>query len=171
MTDFTSTPYTSPVGNLTLVASPVGLRAVIWPGGREARVGLPGIDLPSGETVVLATTATQLDEYFAGDRTTFDLPLDLAGTEFQLAAWRALAAIPYGETRTYAEQARTIGCPKAVRAVGAANGRNPISIILPCHRVIGSDGALHGFGGGLEVKRALLAHERDVGRGRKQLAG
>ena len=90
----------------------------------------------------------------------FDVPLDLHGTPFQLAAWRALAGIPYGETRTYGEQADAIGRPTAVRAIGAANGRNPVSIVLPCHRVIGSNGSLVGFGGGLEVKAALLELER-----------
>ena len=105
---------------------------------------------------MLDATAAQLDEYFAGTRTAFDLPLDLHGTPFQLAAWQALAEIPYGETRTYGEQADRIGRPSAVRAIGAANGRNPVSIVLPCHRVIGSNGSLVGFGGGLEVKAALL---------------
>ena len=98
----------------------------------------------------------QLDEYFAGERTEFDVPLDPVGTEFQLRAWAALRRIPYGETRSYGEQARTIGAPAAVRAVGAANGRNPISIIVPCHRVVGSNGSLTGFGGGLDAKRYLL---------------
>ena len=98
-------------------------------------------------------------EYFAGTRRSFDLPFDLQGTEFQLEVWRALAEIPYGETRTYGEQAAALGRPRAVRAVGSANGRNPLSIVLPCHRVVGSDGALRGFAGGLEVKAALLAFE------------
>jgi len=160
MTQLTSTPYRSPVGTLTLVASKSGLRAVIWPGERAGRVGLAGTPLTSGEAPVLSAAATQLDEYFAGTRTTFDLPLDLRGTAFQLAAWQALAEIPYGETRTYAEQAARLGRPAAVRAVGTANGRNPLSIVLPCHRVVGSDGALRGFAGGLEAKVALLAFEQ-----------
>ena len=111
---------------------------------------------------VLDEAAHQLEEYFAGTRTTFDLPLDLHGTTFQRAAWQALAEIPYGETRTYAEQAARLGRPAAARAVGAANGRNPLSIVLPCHRVIGSDGALRGFAGGLDVKAALLAFEQSA---------
>ena len=159
MTHLISTRYDSPVGTLTLVASDEGLRAVIWPDGRLDRVGLAGETLTPGGTPVLEATAGQLDEYFAGTRTAFDLPLDLQGTPFQLAAWQALAAIPYGETRTYGEQADTIGRPSAVRAIGAANGRNPVSIVLPCHRVIGSNGSLVGFGGGLEVKAALLEFE------------
>ena len=118
---------------------------------------------------MLDTTADQLDEYFAGTRTSFDVPLDLHGTPFQLAAWQALAGIPYGATRTYGEQADAIGRPTAVRAIGAANGRNPVSIVLPCHRVIGSNGSLTGFGGGLEVKAALLELERRA-RGRERPA-
>jgi methylated-DNA-[protein]-cysteine S-methyltransferase len=161
MTQLIASTYESPVGPLTLVAGDEGLRAVIWPHGRLDRVGLAGETLMPGNDPVLDATAGQLDEYFAGERTTFDVPLDLQGTPFQLAAWQALAAIPYGETRTYAEQADAIGRPSAVRAIGAANGRNPVSIVLPCHRVIGSDGSLTGFGGGLEVKATLLALERE----------
>ena len=102
----------------------------------------------------------QLLEYFEGKRTAFDLPLDLRGTPFQLEVWRALLAIPYGETRSYAEIARAVGRPAAVRAVGAANGANPIAIVVPCHRVIAADGSLGGYGGGLELKARLLAMER-----------
>ncbi len=105
----------------------------------------------------------QLEEYFAGVRRDFDLPLDLHGTEFQIEVWAALRAIPYGETRSYAAIARQIGRPSAVRAVGAANGANPIAIIVPCHRVIGSTGALTGYGGGLPLKRFLLALESQKG--------
>jgi methylated-DNA-[protein]-cysteine S-methyltransferase len=159
MSDLTSTTYDSPVGTLTLVASTSGLRAVIWPHRLLGRVGLAGAHLTRGSAPVLADTAMQLDEYFAGGRTSFELPLDLTGTAFQVAAWRALGEIPYGETRTYAEQAARIGRPAAVRAVGTANGRNPLSIVLPCHRVIGSDGGLHGFGGGLDAKEWLLRLE------------
>jgi methylated-DNA-[protein]-cysteine S-methyltransferase len=159
MTTLVSTPYDSPVGTLTLVGGPAGLRAVLWPGDRAARTGLGRTALVPGDAPAVAATARQLDEYFAGTRTTFDLPLDLQGTPFQLAAWQALAAIPYGETRTYAQQAVAVGRPTAVRAVGAANGRNPLSIVLPCHRVVGSDGALRGFGGGLDVKEWLLGFE------------
>jgi O-6-methylguanine DNA methyltransferase len=101
----------------------------------------------------------ELEEYFAGRRRRFSFPLDLRGTEFQLACWRALLEIPYGETRTYADIARAVGKPRAFRAVGMANNRNPIAIVVPCHRVIASDGTLCGYGGGLEVKRKLLELE------------
>lgn len=150
----------SPFGPLTLVGSSEGLRAILWSGDDPARVGLARVALQPGSVDVLDEAAAELDEYFAGARTTFDLPLDLHGTAFQLAAWRALAEIPFGETRTYAEQAARIGRPAAVRAVGTANGRNPLSIVLPCHRVVGSDGTLRGFAGGLDVKAALLALEQ-----------
>ena len=101
----------------------------------------------------------QLEEYFAGERRRFDLPLDLRGTDFQQRCWQALLKIPYGETRSYADIARAIGQPSAVRAVGLANGQNPVAIVVPCHRVIGSDGSLTGYGGGLEIKRKLLELE------------
>jgi methylated-DNA-[protein]-cysteine S-methyltransferase len=153
-------PVDSPFGPLTIVGSAAGLRAILWPGDNPARVGLGGIPLHPGSADVLDEAAHQLEAYFAGSRTSFDLTLDLHGTEFQLAVWQALAEIPYGETRTYAEQAARLGRPTAVRAVGAANGRNPLSIVLPCHRVIGSDGALRGFAGGLDAKAALLTFER-----------
>jgi methylated-DNA-[protein]-cysteine S-methyltransferase len=107
-----------------------------------------------------AEVVAQLGAYFAGERTAFDVPLDLRGTDFQQLVWRALLEIPYGETRTYGELARTIGRPNAARAVGLANGHNPVGIIVPCHRVIGADGSLTGYGGGLERKRALLALEQ-----------
>ncbi len=157
----TRATYASPVGRLTLIASDAGLCAVLWDGDDPARTGFAAA--PPGEhadtSPVLAETGHQLDAYFAGTRTSFDLPLDLQGTPFQLAAWHALAEIPYGETRTYAEQAARLGRPNAFRAVGAANGRNPLSIVLPCHRVVGSDGSLTGFAGGLETKRWLLQHD------------
>ena len=106
--------------------------------------------------------ARQLDEYFAGTRTDFDVPLDPRGSAFQRAAWRGLATIPFGETVSYGEQARRLGHDGKARAIGAANGANPIPVILPCHRVVGSDGSLTGFGGGLETKAWLLHHERVV---------
>ncbi len=109
----------------------------------------------------------QLREYFAGSRTQFDLPLAPAGTAFQLDAWTALRAIPYGETRSYTEQAAALGRPRAVRAVGSANGRNPIAIVVPCHRVVGSRGGLTGYGGGVDRKRWLLAHEQDAAARRR----
>lgn len=105
---------------------------------------------------------TQLDEYFKGSRRDFDLPLDLRGTEFQVAAWNALADIPYGRTASYGQQAASIGRPKAVRAIGGANGRNPVAIVLPCHRIVGADGSLTGFGGGIAVKKWLLDHEQSM---------
>jgi methylated-DNA-[protein]-cysteine S-methyltransferase len=153
----------SPFGPLTIVGSTSGLRAILWPGDNPARAGLAsGVPLRAGSVDLLDETAHQLAAYFAGSRTTFDLALDLHGTPFQLAAWRALEEIPYGETRTYAEQAARLGRPDAVRAVGAANGRNPLSIVLPCHRVVGSNGGLTGFAAGLDVKRRLLAFERST---------
>jgi len=107
-----------------------------------------------------AEVLAQLEEYFAGARRDFDVPLAPAGTSFQLDAWAALRAIPYGETRSYAAQAAALGRPRAIRAVGSANGRNPIAIVVPCHRVVGSSGSLTGYGGGVERKRWLLAHEQ-----------
>jgi len=108
---------------------------------------------------LLKPYAKQLDEYFSGSRREFTFPLDLRGTDFQLACWRALLAIPYGETRSYADIARAVGKPNAFRAVGMANNRNPVAIVVPCHRVIASDGTLCGYGGGLDVKRKLLGLE------------
>ena len=158
-THLTTQRVETPLGPLTLVGSDLGLRAILWAEDDPARVGLAGTTLPAASVDVLDDAAEQLAEYFAGTRTAFDLPLDLRGTPFQIAAWEALATIPYGATHTYAEQAARIGRPNAVRAIGAANGRNPISIVLPCHRVVGSDGSLTGFAGGLEAKAALLAFE------------
>lgn len=154
----------SPVGRLTLVASDAGLVAILWPDEAPARVRL-GATVANPDHPVLAETRTQLTAYFAGSLTEFTVPLDLRGTDFQKAVWTALLAIPFGETRSYADVARAIGRPTATRAVGAANGRNPVSIIAPCHRVVGSDGTLTGFAGGLATKRFLLAHERGLGSG------
>lgn len=111
---------------------------------------------------LLQEATRQLNAYFDGTLTVFDLPLRMAGTAFRMKCWKALCTIPYGQTISYGEQARRIGTPKAVRAVGGANHHNPISIIVPCHRVIGADGSLTGYGGGVEVKAWLLAHERSV---------
>lgn len=148
----------SPVGLLTLVASDAGLVALLWENDKPGRVRLgPVVEEP--DHPVLQRAAAQLEDYFSGRRIAFDLPLDFRGTEFQKTVWAALLAIPFGETRSYGDIARAIGRPGASRAVGAANGRNPISIIAPCHRVIGSDGALTGFAGGIEAKRYLLRHE------------
>ena len=140
----------TPIGTLGLIGSPNGLRELRW--------SCDGLD-PDDSCEALDEAARQLADYFDGVRKAFDLPLDLVGTPFQLKAWRALAEIPYGTTVSYAEQARRIGHPTAVRAVGAANGRNPVAIVLPCHRIVGSDGSLTGFGGGLDLKRRLLDHE------------
>jgi methylated-DNA-[protein]-cysteine S-methyltransferase len=150
----------SPVGRLTLVASGEGLAAILWENDRPRRVPLD-IGAEDDEHPVLVETERQLEEYFAGRRTTFTVTLDVAGTAFQRKVWSALLTIPFGETRSYGQIARQIGSPDAVRAVGAANGRNPVSIIAPCHRVIGSTGKLTGFAGGLEVKARLLALEGD----------
>jgi len=149
---------TSPVGTLKLVASANALVAVLWEGERLNRVPLEPMD-PDPDHPVLAETERQLTEYFSGTRTEFDLPLEPRGSEFQKTVWRALRAIPFGATRSYLDLAKAIGSVKAVRAVGAANGKNPLSIIVPCHRVIGSDGGLTGFAGGLDVKARLLALE------------
>jgi methylated-DNA-[protein]-cysteine S-methyltransferase len=148
----------SPVGTLTLVAGTDGLAAILWENDRPGRVKLDAMEERPDHPVLLETE-TQLRDYFAGVRTQFDLPLEMKGTDFQKQVWAQLLAIPFGETRTYGEIARAIGSPNAVRAVGGANGRNPLSIVAPCHRVIGGNGTLTGFAGGLEAKRYLLAHE------------
>ena len=154
------TTMESPVGTLTLVASDIGLRAVLWriEAANRVRLGpvLGGAVDPSG---ILCTAVEQFEEYFAGTRTQFDLALDPVGTEFQQAAWIALRSIGFGETVSYGEQARRMGDARKARAVGAANGRNPISIVVPCHRVIGANGSLTGFAGGLDTKAWLLDHE------------
>lgn len=150
----------SPVGRLTLVASEQGLVAILWENDNPRRVPLGEVVETDGHAVLLETER-QLREYFAGRRREFALPLHFRGTEFQRQVWSALLTIPYGQTRSYAEIARQIDCPAAVRAVGAANGRNPLSIVAPCHRVIGSNGKLTGFAGGLEAKAQLLSLERE----------
>jgi methylated-DNA-[protein]-cysteine S-methyltransferase len=145
----------SPVGRLDLIATDEALVAVLWERDRPDRVRLePLVD--AADHPILALTAAQLREYFAGARRVFDIPLEFRGPEFQKFVWQALLTIPYGETRSYGQIAQQIGRPTASRAVGAANGRNPISIIAPCHRVIGADGSLTGFAGGMENKRLLL---------------
>lgn len=151
--------FESPVGLLTLVARGPKLAAILWEDERPNRVRL-GEMSQQGDHPMLLRTATQLQQYFAGDRQQFDLDLDFAGTTFQVQVWRALLAIPFGETRSYLDIATQLGNPKAVRAVGAANGRNPISIVAPCHRVIGRSGSLTGFAGGLAAKQYLLNLER-----------
>ncbi len=166
--DLETTKMTSPVGELHLVSSNDGIVAILWGDEfeRECRVRFVGqVNVVDAATGVGALAVEQLHEYFSAQRQKFDLPLDLRGTPFQVRAWRALASIPYGQMATYKEQAQRIGSPTAVRAVGAANGRNPLSIVLPCHRVIGSDGSLTGFAGGLATKRALLEFELRVSMG------
>jgi methylated-DNA-[protein]-cysteine S-methyltransferase len=149
----------SPVGTLKLVASDKGLAAILWENDRPGRVPLAPLQENKTHPALLEAER-QLNDYFNGKRRTFSLPLDFTGTAFQKKVWQALLAIPFGETRSYAEIAAHIGHPKAARAVGAANGKNPISIIAPCHRVIGSNGKLTGFAGGLAAKAYLLSIEQ-----------
>jgi methylated-DNA-[protein]-cysteine S-methyltransferase len=150
----------TPIGQLTLVASDDGLTNILFAGESPADAKLPA-QLPVDETdPTLTAAAEQLTEYFAGERTEFDVPLDLDGTDFQRQAWRALSDVPYGETTSYGAQAAAIGRPGAARAVGSANGQNPVPIILPCHRIVGADGSLTGFGGGLDIKQRLLDIEQ-----------
>jgi methylated-DNA-[protein]-cysteine S-methyltransferase len=149
---------TSPVGELKLVASDRGLVAILWENDDPDRVRLNALTKEPHHPV-LVEAERQLRAYFAGTLKSFSLPIDFVGTDFQKAVWTALLGIPFGETRTYGQIARQIGKPEAVRAVGAAIGRNPISIAIPCHRVIGSNGALTGFAGGLPTKAYLLRIE------------
>lgn len=148
----------SPVGLLTLAAKGDKLTAILWECEIDGRVPL-GEMTEDQAFPILLKTEQQLNEYFAGERTRFELELDFTGTAFQKEVWAALLEIPFGETRSYSDIARRIGRPKAVRAVGAANGRNPISIVAPCHRVIGASGKLTGFAGGLDNKALLLKLE------------
>jgi methylated-DNA-[protein]-cysteine S-methyltransferase len=153
--------HQSPVGPLVLVGAGTALRGLyVGQPPRPEGEGLVETD-SIGETP-LAPVAEQLDEYFAGRRRSFDLQLDLSGTPFQRLVWNALRQVAYGATTTYGELAAALGRPGAARAVGAANARNPISIVVPCHRVIGANGALTGYGGGLDTKRRLLDLERAV---------
>jgi methylated-DNA-[protein]-cysteine S-methyltransferase len=149
----TTMPLDTPIGRLVLEGDGDVLIGVRLPNERHHR-RRDGDDV----SPILKETATQLQEYFAGDRTDFDLPMELDGTPFQQEVWTELAHIPYGETISYGELARRVGRPRGPRAVGQANGRNPIPIIVPCHRVLASNG-IGGYGGGLKVKRALLALE------------
>jgi methylated-DNA-[protein]-cysteine S-methyltransferase len=163
----------SPIGLLTIVATPEAVVAIRWdtesdgrdPDARnpvDAKLPSPSREVGRGEHAVLDEAAEQLREYFDGERTDFDLPLAPIGTEFQQQAWTALRSIPFGETISYGEQARRLGDKNKSRAVGAANGKNPIPIVVPCHRVVGSNGHLTGFAGGLSVKAWLLEHELEV---------
>jgi len=148
----------TPVGSLKLVASDAALIAILWENDDPKRVRLGDLSEDMGNPI-LRMTSDQLSEYFAGARTSFDIPLDFIGTPFQKLVWSELLKIPFGETRSYAQIAMAVGRPTAFRAVGAANGRNPISIVAPCHRVIGKNGSLTGFAGGLEAKQCLLGIE------------
>lgn len=165
---FTST-WTSPVGPLFLAVSDRGMVALefdkrlpgqqtIRPNPRDLRTETKALRFEQSESKTRRFTR-ELEEYFSGTRRKFDFPLDLRGTDFQLACWRALLKIPYGQTRTYADIARAVGHPQGFRAVGMANNRNPVAIVVPCHRVIASDGTLCGYGGGLDIKRKLLELE------------
>jgi len=147
----------SPVGPLFLAASEKGLVRLEFQ-ARTMKLD-PRVELRESKQA-LAPYMRELDEYFAGERREFNMPLDLRGTPFQLACWRALLAIPYGETCSYANIARAIGHPQAFRAVGMSNNRNPVAIVVPCHRVIASGGSLCGYGGGLDLKRKLLDLEQ-----------
>jgi methylated-DNA-[protein]-cysteine S-methyltransferase len=162
--EFTQSTVASPIGPLTLVAAGGALAGVYMDAQRHlpavvasARPASQGLD-----AIPLAAAASQLAEYFAGRRTEFDLPVEMAGTDFQRRVWAALREIPYGETVSYGELARELGQASASRAVGLANGKNPVSVIVPCHRVVGSDGSLTGYGGGLDRKRFLLDLEQRV---------
>jgi methylated-DNA-[protein]-cysteine S-methyltransferase len=152
----------SPIGDLQLVAADQGLLAIHWHNHNLKPKSLQSPKLVANENhPILLETERQLQQYFQGNRKSFSLQLQLIGTKFQLEVWHALLQIPFGETRSYAQLARQLRNPNAMRAVGAANGRNPIPIIVPCHRVIGASGDLVGFGGGLNIKAQLLELERE----------
>jgi methylated-DNA-[protein]-cysteine S-methyltransferase len=160
----------SPVGTLTLVASQQGrLTAISWENDDWNRMASDNMEEDNNNQVLLETER-QLKEYFEGERQIFSLDLDFNGTEFQNMVWNALLSIPFGETRSYGDIARQIGNPNSVRAVGAANGKNPIPIVVPCHRVIGTSGKLVGFGGGLENKALLLSLEKVKTGKQKQIS-
>ena len=142
----------TPIGELAVLSSAKAVKAVIF--------GKPPENIPCGHTNPGDMSVKEFEEYFKGKRRTFDVPIDPDGTPFQKSVWKALLAIPYGETRSYKDIAEAIGNPKAARAVGMANNRNPIPIIIPCHRVIGADGSLVGYGGGLGIKKFLLTLEK-----------
>ena len=151
----------TPVGELRLIAGERGLRAILWGAEDVARIAsIDEAELVDGSNAVLDQAVAQLEDYFAGTRREFDLPLDPQGTPFQQSVWMVLRTIPYGCTISYGQQASQLGDPNKARAVGAANGKNPLSIVVPCHRVIGSGGQLTGFAAGLDVKSWLLDHER-----------
>lgn len=150
------TPIDSPLGGLLIARDEVGLTHLYLPAGRHPRATQTAW---TRDDTVFDDVRTQLSEYFAGTRMSFELPLNAAGSPFQQRVWAALVRIPWGETTSYGAIAAALGAPTASRAVGAANGQNPISIIVPCHRVVGANGSLTGYGGGLPAKRWLIAHE------------
>lgn len=153
--------HRSPLGNLLIAATDVGISGIYFAEHKHFK-GKDGWQHPDANTNTarhLTEACTQLDEYFAGHRTSFDVPLDLSGTDFQQAVWRQLSTIPFGASISYAQHAKNLGKPKAARAVGAAIGKNPVSIIVPCHRVLGSSGTVTGYAGGLERKKFLLTLE------------
>lgn len=153
----------SPIGRLLLIADDGGLTHILFPSHALSDLGLTTLDVPeANDDPVLRQAAAQLAEYFAGDRTEFDLPLHIEGPDFEVSTWRAMLTIPFGETISYGEQADRAGYPGAFQAVGSANGRNPLPLVIPCHRVIGSDGSLVGFGGGIPMKRFLLDLEAGI---------
>ncbi|WP_019142236.1 methylated-DNA--[protein]-cysteine S-methyltransferase [Noviherbaspirillum massiliense] len=158
------TEYSSPLGKLLLAATDAGLCGVYFQEGHKYFKGTQAWQ-PAGAHHHLQETARQLDEYFAGRRAVFELPLDMSGTAFQKSVWQELVQLPYGDSTSYRTIAQRLGNPKAVRAVGSAIGRNPVCIIVPCHRVLGTSGSLAGYAGGLERKRYLLAHERNCTSG------
>lgn len=161
MTHYRTTMH-SPVGELTILATDDGVAAIDWHDDLGHHTDVPDgdvVDVAVDDHAVLRRVVDQLTEYFAGERIDFDLPLAADGTPFQRQAWDALVRIPYGETVSYGEQAAMLGDKNKARAVGAANGKNPIPIIVPCHRVVGSNGKLTGFAGGLDTKAWLLDHE------------
>lgn len=157
MTHFATMP--SPVGELTIAADDLGITAVGFPGELSfpGELAVPG---DAAASPLVREAERQLRAYFAGRLTRFDVPLNPSGTAFQKAVWRALCAVPHGATASYGDIAAAVGKPRGARAVGLASGRNPIAIVVPCHRIIGRDGSLTGYGGGLDRKRWLLAHER-----------
>lgn len=152
----------SPIGNLNLVSSGDKLTALVFDQGWNNFVESEKLELIEKKDKLLVKTEKQLNEYFSGNRTEFDIPLEIGGTDFQNKAWKSLLTIPFGQTVSYAEQALKIKNPKAVRAVGAANAKNKIAIIIPCHRVVGKNGSLTGFAGGLNTKQQLLELERSL---------
>ncbi len=153
--------YLSPVGTIVIVANHQFLKKIVFAGNWGSVLQKAG-PLPRGDNTIISRTRTQLQEYFRAERTHFNLPLSFRGTEFQQLAWETLLTIPYGKTHSYQEQAKLMGRVKAVRAVGSANGANPLPIVIPCHRVIGKSGKISGFTGGPEIKKFLLLLEGHI---------